>query len=70
MKWCREYGESKNPKYVMSNNGIAMLLSKFVVFNSKKSKFIKEQQARGLLSNLTGIEITIFSESPLIKNLF
>ena len=30
-----------------------MILSKFSVCNSKKSKFLKEQEARGLLSNLT-----------------
>ena len=29
-----------------------MLLSKFAVCNSKKLKFIKEKQARGLLSSL------------------
>ena len=29
-----------------------MMLSKCSVCNNKKSKFIKEQEARGLLSNL------------------
>ena len=29
-----------------------MLLSKYEVYDSKKSKFIKEQEARGLLSSL------------------
>ena len=31
-----------------------MLLSKCAVCNSKKSKFIKEQKAKGLLGNLLG----------------
>ena len=38
--------------------------------NSKKSKLIKEQQARGLLSNLTGIKIPILSDLPTINALF
>ena len=29
-----------------------MVLSKYAICGSKKSKFIKEQQAKGLLSNL------------------
>ena len=42
-------------------NGRIMLLLKWLVYNSKKSKFIKEQKTSGLLSNL-GIK------APLIKN--
>ena len=38
--------ESKNPKVVKTKNGKIIFLSKCVVCNSKKSKFIKEQQAR------------------------
>ena len=34
-----------------------MLLSKCAVCGSKKLKFINEQEARGLLSNLTRIKI-------------
>ena len=44
--------ESKNPKVLRTKNGQIMLLSKFAVYYSKKSKFIKEQEAGGLLSNL------------------
>ena len=29
-----------------------MMLSKYAICGSKKSKFIKDQQAKGLLSNL------------------
>ena len=36
-----------------------MLLSKYAVCNSKKSKFIKEQEAKGLLDNLLGAKILI-----------
>ena len=41
-----------------------MLLSKCAVCNSKESKFIKEQKATGLLSNL-GIR-TPLSQLPLL----
>ena len=49
---CRKNAESKNPKVVRAKNGRIMLLSKCTVFNSKKSKFIKEQEASRLLSSL------------------
>ena len=45
-----------------------MMLSKCSVCNNKKSKFIKEQEARGLLSNL-GIR-TLLSKIPLLNVLF
>ena len=38
--------------------------------NSKKYKFIKEQQARGLSSNLTGIKVPILSDLSITNNLF
>ena len=46
---CRKNTESKNPKVV---NGRIIFSSKYEVCNSKKSKFIKEQEASGLLSSL------------------
>ena len=36
-----------------------MLLSKCAVCNTKKSKFIKEKEAKGLLSKLTGNKVLI-----------
>ena len=44
--------ESKNPKVARTKNGRIMLLSKCAVCHSKKSKFIKQQVASGLLSSL------------------
>ena len=38
--------------------------------NSKKSKFLKEQEARGLLSKLTGVKIPVLNDLPLINILF
>ena len=42
-----------------------VLLSKFAVWNSKKSKFIKERAARRLLSNLLGEKVPILSDIPI-----
>ena len=44
-----------------------MLLSKCAVRNSKKSKFFKEQEARGLLCTF-GIK-TLLNKSPLFSPL-
>ena len=42
----------KNTESIRTTNGKMMILSKCAICGSKKSKFIKEQQAKGLLSNL------------------
>ena len=49
---CKNNTESINPKVSKTNNDKAMILSTCAICGSKKSKFIKEQQAKGLLSNL------------------
>ena len=38
--------------------------------NTKKSKFLKEQEARGLLSNLLGITLSILSDIPIVNKIF
>ena len=57
---CRKDTENINPKVSKTSNGRTMVLSKCAICNSKKSRFIKNQEAKGLLSNL-GIRI------PLIR---
>ena len=57
---CRKNTENINPKFSKTSNGRIMLLSNCAICNSKKSRFIKNEEAKGLLSNL-GIRI------PLIK---
>ena len=42
---CRKNTESKKPKVVKTKNGRIMLLSKCDVCDSKKTKFIKQQEA-------------------------
>ena len=49
---CRKNTESKTPKIVWTKNGSIMLLSKYSVCNSKKSRLIKEQELIELLSSL------------------
>ena len=49
---CSKNTESKNPKLVKTKNGRIILLSKCAMWYSKKSRFIKEQEASGLLSSL------------------
>ena len=44
--------ESIDPKVSATSNGNTMILSKCAIRGAKKSKFIKKQQANGLLSNL------------------
>ena len=60
----RKNTESKNPKVVAAKNVRIMLLSKCEVWDSKKSKFIKEQEARGLLSILR--TKALLSKIPLV----
>ena len=59
--------ESINPKVLKTTNGKTMILSKCSICGSKKSKFIKEQQAQGLLNNL-GIR-TPLNKIPLLGDI-
>ena len=49
---CKINTESINQKVSKTTNAKMMILSKCAICGNKKSKFIKEQQAKGLLSNL------------------
>ena len=62
---CRKNKESKNTKVVRAKNERIMLLSKCVVCNSKKSKFVKQQEPSGLFSSL-GIK-TPLKKIPLLR---
>ena len=66
---CRKNTESKNPKVVRTKNGRIMLLSKCSLCNSEKLKFLKEQEARGLLSGL-GLRTPLIQISLLGPLLF
>ena len=64
---CRKNTESIDPKVSKTSNGKTMVLSKCAICGSKKSKFIKEQQAKGLLSNL-GIRAPL-NKIPLLGDI-
>ena len=64
---CRKYTENINPKVSSTSNGKTMILSKCAICGSKKSRFIKNQEAKGLLSNL-GIK-TPLSKVPILGNI-
>ena len=64
----RKNTENTNLKIVKSKNNRSMIQSNCAICGSKKSTFVKEQQAKGLLSNL-GIK-TPLSKVPLLNILF
>ena len=49
---CKKNTENMNPKVSASSNGRVIILSKCAICGSKKSKFIKHQEAKGSLSKL------------------
>ena len=63
---CKKNTENINPKFSTTSNGKTMILSKCAICGSKKSKFIKKQEAKGLLSNL-GIRTTL-SKIPISRD--
>ena len=62
--------ESKNRKTIRTKNRRTMLYSKFLVCNSKNLKFLKEQEARGLLSKLKRVKIPVPSDFLKLNTLF
>ena len=54
---CRKNTESKNQKAAKTKNGRIMLTSNCAVCGSKKSRFIKEQEAKGLISMIGKIPL-------------
>ena len=60
---CKKNTKNIDLKISSSSNGRAIMLSKCAICGSKKSRFIKNQQAKGLLSNL-GIK-TPLSKVPI-----
>ena len=48
---CRKDTENIHPRVSNTSNNRTMLLSKCAICGSKKSRFIENQEAKGLLSN-------------------
>ena len=64
---CKKNTENIDPKVSSASNGRVMILSKCARCNSKKSRFIKNQEAKGLLSKL-GIKTTL-SKIPIVGDI-
>ena len=67
---CSSKQESKNTKVVRTKNGRIVPLSKCAVCNSEIRKFIKEQEAKGLLVSLLGGKPPVLGNIPLVNTLF
>ena len=65
---CRRDTENIDPKMFRTKNNRFIMPSKCTVCRIKKSRFIKEQEAMGLLINLR-IK-TLLSKIPLLNVLF
>ena len=65
LKW-EENTKSISPSVSKAINGGTIILSKCAVCNTKKARFIKKQEAKGLLSNL-GIR-TLLSKILILRD--
>ena len=65
---CRKDTGNIDPKMVRTKNNRLIIQWKCSVWGIKKSRFVKEQEAKGLLSNF-GIK-TLLSRIPLLNVLF
>ena len=65
---CRKYTKNINLQVSGASNGKIVILSKCAICNSKKSKFINRQEAKGLLSKL-GIK-TPLNKIPILGDIY
>ena len=64
---CRKDTENINLRVSNTSNGRTMILSKCAICSRKRSRFIRNQEAKGLLSNL-GVR-TPLSKVPVLGNI-
>ena len=64
---CRRDTENINPRVSNTSNGRKTILSKCAICGSKKSRLLKNQEAKGLLRNL-GIR-TPLSKAPILGDI-
>ena len=65
---CKKYTKNINPRVSNTSNGKTMILSKCAPYGNKKTRFIKNQEAKGLLSNL-GLR-ALLSKVPLLGDIW
>ena len=64
---CRKYTENINSRVSNTTNGKTMILSRCPKCRSKKPRFVKNQEAKGLLSNLDNR--TPLSKVPILGDI-
>ena len=64
---CKKHTKNINPQVSSTSNDKSMIISKCAICDSKKSRFIKKQEAKGLLNKL-GIK-ALFSELPILGDI-
>ena len=64
---CKNYTKNINPQVSSTNNGKLMILSRCAICNTKKCRFVKKQETKGLLSIL-GIK-TPLSKMPIVGDI-
>ena len=64
---CKKRTKNINPQVSITSNVKLMILSKYAICGGRKSKFIKKQDAKGILSSL-GIKAPL-SKIPLLGGL-
>ena len=64
---CNNNTENINPRVSKASNNKTILLSKFAICGTKKSKFIKKPETSGILSTL-GLK-TSLSKIPLFSDI-
>ena len=65
---CKTNTDNIDPKMFRTKNNRLFMQSKCSVCKNKKSRFVKEQDAKGLLSNI--VIKTPLSKIPLLNILF
>ena len=65
---CRKNTKGLNSNIFKAKKGRLIMQSKYAEYGIKKSRFVEEQEANGLLSNL-GIKMPL-SKIPLLNVLF
>ena len=64
---CEKNTENIDPKISSTSNGKAMILSNCAICGSKKSGFVKHEEAKGVLSKL-GIK-TLLNKVPILGDI-
>ena len=64
---CRKHTENINPRISKTSNNRTMVLSNCKIYGSKKSRFIKNQEAKELLRNL--VIKTPLSKVPILADI-